>query len=66
MKVEKHTVLTKSSHGAKMVTVVEGTAARLGRSRATRQTTSLNPTPTKAVLLCALRLAFLYAGNQNG
>ena len=48
------------------VAIVEGTAARLGCSLVTRQTTSPNPTPAKAVLLRALRLAFFVLVNAVG
>ena len=51
--------LTKDLHCAKMVVVAEGIEACLDRSRTTQQTTFPNPTPAKAVLSRAPKLAFL-------
>ena len=53
--------LTKGLHCAKMLVVAEGIEAHLDRSRTTQQTIYPNPTPAKAVLSHALRLAFFIA-----
>ncbi len=51
--------LTKGLHCAKMVVIAGAIEAHLDRSRATQQTTYPNPTPAKAVLSRAPKLAFL-------
>ena len=53
--------LTKDLHCAKMLVVAGAIEAHLDRSRATQQTTFPNPTPAKAVLSHALKLAFFVA-----
>jgi len=50
--------LTKRLHCVKMVAVAGAIEAHLDHSRATPQTTFTNPTPAKAVLSRALKLAF--------
>jgi len=50
--------LTKRLHCDKMVTVAGAIESHLDHSRATQQTTFPNPTPAKAVLSHAPKLAF--------